>query len=57
MICIIAFFSLERIVAGSFVLETVADLEFKLAFVVAGCLFFRPGAIPEKIQIEGIENM
>ena len=60
MICILAFFNLELIVAGSFVLETVGDLESQPAFIVAGRFFsdlFIFWAIPEKIQIGGIEDM
>ena len=39
MISIIAFFNLEPIVAGNFVLETVGDLESQPALAGAGCLF------------------
>ena len=50
VIYIIPFLSLQRIVAGSFVLETVGDLEFKLAFVVAGCLFSDLGLFQKKYK-------
>ena len=56
----IAFFSFKLIVAASFILDSVCDLESQPDFIAAGRLFsylFIFWAIPAKIQIGGIEGM